>query len=1037
MFINKKSLSVYFKKTQSLCLITPLFRYSGICQYYHFLFKKKFIAVVLVISCCFFYGMKGDHDKTNINNYFSADQLKKFPHRYWFDHSHYSKILKIQSFSKDFDQFLISLDHYQSVSENLKRYFYDQSLISDDVLFQLSAQLMCELVEDHCSIIVDSLDHLDQSYEYYKIEFKLSSNMGSHKQLQNKYFAINVPTTLDNVEFFLRSHPIDHHLSFHGQIVRLLGSDNDYFVHLKRLVEALNRYNKFLSKNVYSEYKQESRGMEYGFGINIDIIDDRLTIVNVLDDSPAQKAGLKPGDNIIKINNQWTYGLGYPQLVEMLSENQSIQLKVVNSFTDLGYRHIDLAAKSLTISSVQISLVGSLLSSFSGNRLSRFDNNSLVVDQKDHDHRDILLIKISSFNQGISKEISTKFDNFLKNNSDLNLSGIILDLRDNSGGLLESAVDVADLFLNKGFIASLTTLNGMLPRYFAKPQTLVDPSIPMVTLVNQNTASSAEIVAGALRENHRAIIFGTPTYGKTSVQSLIELNDGYGLKLTVGYYDTKKFNNTLKKSIYNNLRLMPDLLAIRIPLDDFDQLSEGSPVINFKNKSDDHQLVTTSVFNGLKRLIDLDTGIAGDRLDSSLVGASYHNLNLNNLDRIKQFFYFIDNQSLVNNYGTENGTEENTDPLIIFSKNFLLSIKKFDMSPIDKPDFNILSRLLASKAKIKLSAKAYNLEDIGDKNHRFTQGEYDKTLKFLKSSKYSYYRYLDDFGKKLNTNKIGLIELLENKNINWSNNHTFNYLGDSKGIFDHSNTVSIRIITDNNQQNIDYHVVSGNDLDVVLEITNHDHTSLKNLSLLIAQGDGYDQEDGLNDHELLIGELQGNSTKYINLSLKVPNNHQDKILSMIFLAVINHIHPVSEAMMVNWKITDREFADIDVKLQYHKNLSDNQSLDLISLSPGETRKALLNITNKSQVGIDLSSIKIFSLGGKQLNIFNGEENIKNVYLQPNSQLQLKYYLKANQQIKNTLIPIGIKVQSNGLDINNYHYVLISADPGKLKSPKES
>lgn len=276
---------------------------------------------------------------------------------------------------------------------------------------------------------------------------------------------------------------------------------------IKGMVSSLDPHSAFMTPEAYKEMQVETKGEFGGVGIQIGIKDGMLTVIAPIEGTPAYMAGIKAGDKIIKINNEFTKDMSLHEAVSKMrgEPNTPVTITILRE----GWKEtkdFTLIREIIKIKSVK---------------------SRLLEDG-------IGYIKVSQFREQTDVELS----NALKRLG--NINALILDLRNNPGGLLSSAVNVAGQFLPAGKLVVYTKgKKDEKTEYYTKAE---EPNytIPMVVLVNEGSASASEIVAGALRDWNRAVIVGTPTFGKGSVQSIISLSDGSGLKLTTATYYTPK-----------------------------------------------------------------------------------------------------------------------------------------------------------------------------------------------------------------------------------------------------------------------------------------------------------------------------------------------------------------------------------------------------------------------------------------------------------------------------------------------------------------
>ncbi|MCC2679500.1 MAG: carboxyl-terminal protease [Pseudobdellovibrio sp.] len=279
---------------------------------------------------------------------------------------------------------------------------------------------------------------------------------------------------------------------------------------IKGMLRELDPHTSYMPPEVYKDFETETAGEFGGLGIEISIQNGVLTIISPIEDTPAWKAGIKPGDKVVAIDGQSTKGYSLVEASSALKgkNGERIVLSVVRDNMDKPM-DIPVVRGKVKIKSV---------------KSTELDDGYIYV-------------KITSFIEHTGSDLEKVLSDF-KKKQDGKIAGILLDLRRNPGGLLEQAIKVSDLFLKEGVIVSTI---GRDPKnkevnYASKRAQFAD--IPIVILINEYSASASEIVAGALQDNKRAVIVGERSFGKGSVQSAIKLSDGSALKLTVARYYT-------------------------------------------------------------------------------------------------------------------------------------------------------------------------------------------------------------------------------------------------------------------------------------------------------------------------------------------------------------------------------------------------------------------------------------------------------------------------------------------------------------------
>ena len=291
--------------------------------------------------------------------------------------------------------------------------------------------------------------------------------------------------------------PVDDATLLHGAIKGMLGN--------------LDPHSDFLEKSDYQDMQDLTSGQYNGIGIDVGVDQDgNIIVVSPVDGSPAAKAGIQAGDAILSVDGTSTDGLSLDQASQLLRGKlgSKVTLELQGQGQDKPYT-VKLTRQEIKVASAR----GELL-------------------QKGYGY-----LRISDFGDDTQSALLSSMKELVKKNGGP-LQGLVMDLRDNPGGLLDAAVAVSDDFLDSGLI--VTAKGRAADASFnrsATPGDLLDGA-PLVVLVDGGTASAAEIVAGALKDDHRALIVGTQTFGKGSVQTVIPLPDGDAIKLTTALYYT-------------------------------------------------------------------------------------------------------------------------------------------------------------------------------------------------------------------------------------------------------------------------------------------------------------------------------------------------------------------------------------------------------------------------------------------------------------------------------------------------------------------
>jgi carboxyl-terminal processing protease len=277
---------------------------------------------------------------------------------------------------------------------------------------------------------------------------------------------------------------------------------------IKGMISGLDPHSGFMTPEAYKEMQVETKGEFGGIGIQIGIKDNTLTVIAPIEDTPAFRAGIKAGDKIIKINGEPTKDMSLTDAVNKMRgpKGTKVTITIMREGWDAP-QDFTLIRDVIHIKSVKAKVI----------------------------EKDIGYIKIAQFQEQTANDLSIALRDLVEKEK---VTSLILDLRNNPGGLLQSAVEVADQFLEPGrLVVSIRGRSGDKTEYFTEG---LRPNykLPLVVLVNHGSASASEIVAGALKDHRRAITLGTTTFGKGSVQSIIPLSDGSGLRLTTAKYYT-------------------------------------------------------------------------------------------------------------------------------------------------------------------------------------------------------------------------------------------------------------------------------------------------------------------------------------------------------------------------------------------------------------------------------------------------------------------------------------------------------------------
>jgi carboxyl-terminal processing protease len=347
------------------------------------------------------------------------------------------------------------------------------------------------------------------------------------------------------------------------------------------MLTSLDPHSNYLNSKNFNDMKVQTRGEFGGLGIEVSMENGLIKVVSPIDDTPAARAGLKPGDLITHLDGNPVQGMTLPEAVEKMRgpENSEVTLRIRRTGKDPF--DVKLVRAKIKIQSVRSHMEGDTIG----------------------------YVRITSFTEqtdvGLNNALKT-----LKQQAGNKLAGVVLDLRNNPGGLLDQAVAVSDAFLDKGEIVSTRGRRADdAQRYNAHPGDITG-GLPMVVLINGGSASASEIVAGALQDHHRAILLGTRSFGKGSVQTIIPLPGHGAMRLTTARYYTPSGRSIQAKGIDPDIAV--EAAKIDHPAGDADQkktdskdeesaAEQGSVDPTIMGTPDDYQL---------ERAVDMLRGIA-------------------------------------------------------------------------------------------------------------------------------------------------------------------------------------------------------------------------------------------------------------------------------------------------------------------------------------------------------------------------------------------------------------------------------------------
>jgi len=278
---------------------------------------------------------------------------------------------------------------------------------------------------------------------------------------------------------------------------------------LSGMLQSLDPHSAYLTKDMFKEMQVETRGEFGGLGIEITKAQGGIRIVAPIEDTPAWRAGIKAGDLIIKIDGELASEMSLSEAVKRMrgKPGTKVHLTILREGEDKPLE-FELVRAVIKIRSVKSDWIAP----------------------------GYAYLRITQFQERTAKDLAAKIEEIKKQMKGMPY-GVVLDLRDNPGGLLDQAVGVCDLFVSKGVIVSTRSRIGKSQVFHARPDDLL-AGVPIVVLINQGTASASEIVAGCLQDHHRAVLLGEKSFGKGSVQTIVPLPDGSAVKITTALYYT-------------------------------------------------------------------------------------------------------------------------------------------------------------------------------------------------------------------------------------------------------------------------------------------------------------------------------------------------------------------------------------------------------------------------------------------------------------------------------------------------------------------
>lgn len=352
---------------------------------------------------------------------------------------------------------------------------------------------------------------------------KEDTNVKELAQIKNVLEDLKTSSKNSDIDFELYKDVWDSVKKYH--IKKDTITDNELFYgSLQGIISAVNDpYSSFFSPEKAKQFTEEISGKFEGIGIHIGVRDDSLTVISPIKGSPADKAGILAGDKILFIDDVDTSTISIDEAVLKIRGQKGTSVKLTVFRDDgKGSKEIQVVRDTITIKTVE------------WEKIERPDKNS----------GNYFYLKLSAFNETSFDELDLAVKEILKQKP----NGIIFDLRNNPGGLLDLAIQTASLWVNEGVIVTEKFSDGKINKNWSTGYTKFK-DIQTIVLINQGSASASEIVAGALQDHNKAVLVGEQSFGKGSVQSLFEFNNNSAAKITIAEWLTPKDRQIEKKGI--------------------------------------------------------------------------------------------------------------------------------------------------------------------------------------------------------------------------------------------------------------------------------------------------------------------------------------------------------------------------------------------------------------------------------------------------------------------------------------------------------
>ncbi len=337
-------------------------------------------------------------------------------------------------------------------------------------------------------------------------------------------------------------------------------TNDDAYVAINTMIASLNDpYTKFLDPKEFAEETSSIKGSLKGIGIQIAVKDGKLTVIAPIEDTPAEKAGLKADDEILEIDGRSTKGITVDKAADQIRGKEGTKVNLL-----IKRKNSEPKLYSITRAEIEIKSIS-----------QKIPENIKMPE-------DISYIRLSSF---ISRNAATEFRSILENSA--GKKGFIIDLRSNPGGLLSNAIYISDMFLDGGIIVSTVDRDGYKETQRATKGYVTDK--PVVVLINKGSASASEIFSGAMKDNRRAVIIGEQSFGKGLVQEINKLPYDAGINITIQKYLTPNGTDINKKGITPDITVKlteenvknKDDVQLKKAIETLQKMTNGQEIANY------------------------------------------------------------------------------------------------------------------------------------------------------------------------------------------------------------------------------------------------------------------------------------------------------------------------------------------------------------------------------------------------------------------------------------------------------------------------